>query len=111
MANNNTTAAVFDRKKAWESKCKPLLDSFAEACRSCGIPYFATACVKDNGKSSEYAVEAYPPDLDGIRLADDRIVKHIRVHRGYDVRMPGTDIVLNMGDVDGFDEVGELFFS
>lgn len=107
----NDLVLNFNKSREFEKNCRPLMDRYADACRKLGIPFFVTACVSAEDGVATYATDAMSADLSGIALDDDRVIKHIRVHRGYEVRVPGTDIIINMDDipVDNGSDNGDIF--
>lgn len=75
----------FDKKKVYKELCKKYkIEEFIEECRSESIPFFITACVKNDEDGSEYVSDASATGSQGIRLKDDQIVKHISILNGFD---------------------------
>lgn len=74
----------FNKEKEFEKDCKPILDKLRLICSLYDIPFFWTACVKNDEKGSVYQNEIVGNLSRGINLKDDQISKHISVCMGFD---------------------------
>lgn len=101
--NNNADdlqkANKYDRHEAWNDHCKPLLDELVKNCHLYQIPFFATACVANDASGSEYISDAVGPVAEDLYLKDDKISRHLAVSRGYDVRPPRDEVIVEMDEV------------
>ena len=75
----------FDKEKEYKELCKRFkIEDFIEECRSEKIPFFITACVKNDENGSTYLSDASATGSQNIELKDDHIIKHISVLNGFD---------------------------
>ena len=75
----------FDKEKEYKELCKKFkIEDFIEECRSEKIPFFITACVKNDENGSIYLSDASATGSQNIELKDDHIIKHISVLNGFD---------------------------
>ena len=75
----------FDKEKEYKELCKKFkIEDFIEECRSEKIPFFITACVKNDENGSIYLSDASATGSQDIELKDDHIIKHISVLNGFD---------------------------
>lgn len=107
---------MFDKEKEFADVCKPLLNKLITICSLHHIPFFWTACVKNDPSGTTYqsGTDAthtkYMNDVSGsvsrgIALHDDQIVKHIAVAAGFDVIPHREDVEVNMDELDdGIDD-------
>lgn len=86
----------FDKREEFEKECKPLLDRLRLMCSLYDIPFFWTACVKNNDEKSEYINELVGNASRGINLKDDQIAKHISVCLGFDTVPKNDNIVIDL---------------
>lgn len=75
---------VFDESAYFESKIKSKLHDIKLMCEARNIPFYATACIANTKDGSSYHSEAFVPEASGIKLKDDRFVKHVNVDLGFD---------------------------
>ena len=109
MAKKKKTATVYERHQIWDEKCQPLFSELVEILDNYEIPFFAAICVANNGTESDYVVDALVPSVKEMKLCEDYITKHLKVHRGYEVRVPQPDIILDMDSVETPD-VDEIIY-
>lgn len=89
----------YDRSDIWDRQCRPLFEELIRICDLNRIPFFGTACVSNKESGSVYVTDAVGPVAKDIRLKDDRISKHIAVSRGYDIRPPRDEMVVDMDEI------------
>ena len=104
--------SVFDKRELFEEEVTPLLEEIKTFCKVNKIPFFFSACVKNDNEGSEYIHDGNLCESNKIVLTDDKITDFIRIlcgfkireknNMGYDFALPGEDIELNM------DELGEM---
>lgn len=82
MKDANIT--VFDKTEEFKSEIEPLLDQIKSLCTVKGIPFFMTACIKNDANGSEYYTDGRFCGSGGFILKDDRITKHFNVATGFD---------------------------
>lgn len=88
----------FDKSKEFEKECRPILDRLRLMCSLYDIPFFWSACVKNNDKESVYENEIVGNASREINLKDDQISKHISVCMGFDTVPKKSDFSV---DIDG----------
>ena len=63
----------FDKEKEYKELCKKFkIEDFIEECRSEKIPFFITACVKNDENGSTYLSDASATGSRNIELKDDQ---------------------------------------
>lgn len=89
----------FDLSAEFEKKCQPILDELILQCSLLKIPFFWSACIKNNDEESVYFNDAVATGSRNISLKDDKISKYIAVLNGFDV-VPHREILeINMDEL------------
>ena len=92
---------IFDKEKAFQAECAEHLDRLRKHCIHIGVPFFFTACVRnDEQTGSKYISDGIITGSDGIELADDQIKRHLLVNIGFDVIPSKDDLEIQMDDPD-----------
>lgn len=79
-------------KKEHKEELKRRIQEFSNFCILNKIPMFLTACISDNGKSSEYVSEMISPDVLEPKLSDDRFPKFVNVGLGFET-VPANEVI------------------
>lgn len=98
--NTVTKLDCFDKRMDFDKDCKHLLDELTLACSLHKIPFFFTACVANDFENSDYVSDGVVTGSRNIHLADDHIVKHLAVVRGFEVVPSRQDVEINMDEID-----------
>ncbi len=91
--NNRMDAAPvpFDFTEIYKTDIEPKLQEIRHICVVHGIPFFFSAAVKEDGKSTTYEIQHMLTGSAGINLSDNRLERHIAVECGFDVLAPGLN--------------------
>ena len=96
--------STFDKSKQFEEICRPILTELVQECQLLRIPFFWSACVKNDDESSEYVNDGVMCGSNNIFLTDDRITKHMYVAAGVDIKTSEDPVEIiytpnEMGDI------------
>ena len=91
---------MFDKTKEYENQIEPLIRQLSAICLLQSLPMFVSVAIRDDGETTEYRNQMNGSASQGIRLADDQIVKHVNVANGFDTMPPRT-----ASSFDAFDEL------
>lgn len=76
---------AFDKSKEFNEKAKGLLDQLVTVCEMEKIPFFFSACVKNDDSESVYIADGHMTGSAGLTLKDDKINRHMLVQSGFSV--------------------------
>lgn len=96
---------VFNKERIFQKEIKGLADEFSRLCKKYDMPFFWTVCVANGEAGSTYVNDGASAAGRGLRLADDRISKHLSVVLGLDVAQPMEEIegdYLSFGGTEGY---------
>ena len=99
--------AVYDKSEEFRDKCVPLLEEVKKFCEEKNIPFYWTACVASDEESCRYESDVVGTGSCFLDLADDRIIKHLAIGRGFDAVPSRKVIEINMDDIVFDDEIEE----
>lgn len=99
MKKNDKQIDVFDKTKVFKKECKPLLDELVLKCSLYKIPFFWTACVKNDENKSKYVNDAVATGSRDIKLTDDKISKFLAVINGFDVVPHREELEIDMDEI------------
>jgi hypothetical protein len=94
--------ATFDKRAEFEDKCREHLEELKGLCTMYGIPFYFTACLKNDEEKSTYITDAVLTSTTGVQLTDDQLKKHLLVGLGFDVIPHRADLEIMMDDPDMF---------
>lgn len=94
----------FDKTEDFKEKCQPLLNELILRCSLLKIPFFWSACTKNNDEESVYNSDAVATGSRKIKLKDDKISKYIAVLNGFDVVPHRETLEINMDELSGISE-------
>lgn len=95
---------AFDKEEAFKKECQPLLDELVLKCSLLKIPFFWSACIKNNELDSTYISDAVATGSRKITLKEDKIAKYMAVLNGFDV-VPHRELLeINMDELSGIEE-------
>lgn len=77
----------FDKTDTFEEICRPLVNRLVQECQLARIPFFWSACVKNDKEGSTYVNDGMMCGSSGIKLKDDQITKHMMVAAGADIKV------------------------
>lgn len=113
---NETQIKEFNKTEIYKEKIEPIVQQLVGLCSAYDIPMFLAACVKDNGKTSEYKKEMVSTASHDIELANDIFPDLVAVTLGFTtippVNRPDIEFDNNAGSdeepkFEDFDEDGE----
>jgi hypothetical protein len=73
----------FDKSKEYTNDIKPLVNDLRKKCVTKGIPFFFSACIKDDGKATTYKNESYTPEASKKKLTENRFDEFYKVTLGF----------------------------
>lgn len=82
----------YDKKKVYDEKIAPLVQSLIQACNEEKIPAFVTVAVRNTEDDTEYVSGMVSAFDSNIRLENDKFTKLVNVMNGFDT-VPHVDIV------------------
>lgn len=92
--------ASFDKREEFEKNCRSHLEEIRSWCILYGIPFYFSACVKNDDKGSVYINEAALTSTTGVKLTNDQLKKHLLVGLDFDVVPRRTDMEIQTEDPD-----------
>ena len=111
MQNNKEEKeyTIFDKTDIYNEEIQPILDKLDIVCKANKIPYFFTACVKNDETESEYRNEGNLCGSNEFVLKTDKITDFFRILCGfkletkqngeYVIAPPGEDIEINFEEI------------
>lgn len=74
---------IYDKESVYNETIAPLVEKLTHACIVNRIPFFASFCVKNDKKSSEYVSSGVSPETLGIKIADNFFDRMLMVVNGF----------------------------
>lgn len=91
---------VYDKEKEFDKDCRERLEELRSYCVLHNIPFYFTACIKNNEEESVYVSEGSLTGSSGIKLKNDRLKKHLLVGLDFDVVPKREELEIQMIDPD-----------
>ncbi len=73
-----------DFRDIYKERLAPLVNEIETECMLNHIPFFLTICTYDDEKKTVYERAAFGARSNGIRLADDQILHHLKIANGFE---------------------------
>lgn len=90
------SVSVFDRSDIYASRIEPIVKKLKNECAVAHIPFFFSACVKNDEEGTEYQNEGHLCGSGDYKLTDDRITPHLNVALGFKTVPPRSDMEIDM---------------
>lgn len=85
-----TAVTEFNKAAAFNSEIQEKLHEIKSLCKKEGIPFFFSACIKNEKGGSEYTSEMLSPEICGVALSKDWISKFCDITLGFDAVPPSS---------------------
>jgi len=91
---------IFDKTQVFEENCAEMLKKLVAVCEMHRIPFFFSACIKNDEDGTKYKNDGNMTGSSGIVLKDDQINRHMLVAAGFGVVQNPYDMEIMMDDPD-----------
>lgn len=85
----------FDKSDVFELEIEPKIESLVQACNKHHIPFFMTACIKNNQNESVYKTDMYASASNEIKLKTDYFPRLVNVMNGFATVPPLDDLEID----------------
>lgn len=93
------TITVFDKEQFYKEEILPLLTEIKKKCNRNRVPFYFSACVKNNEQESIYKNDMLAAYSNNIFLHDDRFPDYVNVFNGMTTVYKNNVLEMEMEDV------------
>lgn len=94
-ADDKTAVTEFNKSAVFNKDIQEKLHELKALCKKEGIPFFFSACVKNEKGKSVYENDMLSPEVCGEKLFLDNIAKYCNVSIGFDTVPPSSVIEMD----------------